>query len=808
MYDTNDSIYIPMKPYNHAETEKKWQKIWEDQKVFEARGNSDKKQYILDMFPYPSGAGLHVGHPLGYIATDVLSRYYRMKGFDVLHPMGWDAFGLPAENFAIKNKIHPSVAVAENVKRFREQLGEFGFSYDWSREINTTDPEYYKWTQWIFLKLFERGLAYESDAPINWCPKDKTGLANEEVVDGKCDRCGTPVEKKNIRQWVLKITEYAEQLLQDLDGLNWPKKIIDMQRNWIGKSSGANIRFDVKGSKRRIEVFTTRPDTLFGVTYVVLAPEHKLLADIVDPLQKAGVESYIKRATNKSDLERTELAKEKTGIFTGAYAINPLTQEEVPIWIADYVLGSYGTGAVMAVPAHDERDFEFATKFGLGVKQVITPDGLPHDLKEAFVDAGTLIHSGDFDGKNSAEAGALIVKKLEALGAGETTTHYKLHDWIFSRQRYWGEPIPLIHCENCGVVPVPEKDLPVTLPEVEHYEPTGTGESPLAAIEEWVNTPCPKCKAPAKRETNTMPQWAGSCWYFLRFCDPHNTKEAFSKAAMQKWMPVDIYVGGAEHAVLHLLYARFWIKVLHDAGYLNFTEPFTKLHNQGLILGPDGFKMSKSKGNVINPDDIIAEHSADALRLYEMFMGPFEIEKPWNTNGIQGVVRFLNKSWALLEKVSPEAKPEIENLLHKTIKKVTHDIENFQFNTAVSQMMIFVNKASSQGLTQKNLEDFAQLLNPFAPHLTEEMWAELGHTETITYEPWPTFEEKLTQDETVKIAIQINGKVRGAVEVAAGASEEVVFAEALKIETVKKYVDGNTIKKRIFVPGRLLSIVL
>jgi leucyl-tRNA synthetase len=798
-----------MTPYNHSEIEKKWQKIWEDQKVFAAQGNSKDKRYVLDMFPYPSGAGLHVGHPLGYIATDIVSRYYRMKGFDVLHPMGWDAFGLPAENFAIKNKIHPRVAVEQNVKHFREQLDMFGFSYDWSREVNTTDPEYYKWTQWIFLKLYEKGLAYESDAPINWCPKDKTGLANEEVVDGKCDRCGTPVEKKNIRQWVLKITEYAEKLLADLDGLEWPQRIIDMQRNWIGKSEGARIRFDIKGSKRRVEVFTTRPDTLFGVTYMVLAPEHDLVKEITSDLQKDSVADYLAKIKNETEIERTNATREKTGVFTGAYAINPLNDEEIPIWISDYVLASYGTGAIMAVPAHDERDFAFAKKFDLSIKQVIAKDGMAHQLEEAYVDDGVLVNSGDFNDLNVEDGKKNIVKKLSELGVGELTTQYKLRDWIFSRQRYWGEPIPVIHCEKCGVVPVPEKDLPVALPDVEKYEPTGTGESPLATIEDWVTTACPNCGGKAKRETNTMPQWAGSCWYFLRFCDPHNKEEAFSKEAMKKWMPVDIYVGGAEHAVLHLLYARFWVKVLHDAGYLDFKEPFKNLRNQGLILGPDGFKMSKSKGNVVNPDDVIKEYGADTLRMYEMFMGPFEIEKPWDTKGIVGVYRFLQKTWTLLDIEAGETSREVQGLLAKTIKKVTQDIENFQFNTAVSAMMIFVNKAAKEKtLAQGDVEKFLAILNPFAPHITEEMWQQLDHKDVLVYQAWPKFNDAQTQDTEVEIAIQINGKVRARMTIQVGAKEEDVIEAAKKNEVVQKYLEDKKIVKQIYVPGRLLSIVI
>jgi len=583
-----------------------------------------------------------------------------------------------------------------------------------------------------------------------------------------------------------------------------------MQRNWIGKSEGANIRFDIKGSKRRIEVYTTRPDTLFGVTYIVLAPEHALVQEICTPLQKPGVESYVKKATNKSDLERTELAKNKTGIFTGAYALNPLSGEEIPVWVADYVLGHYGTGAVMAVPAHDERDFEFAKKFGLGIKQVISDTGLAHELSEAYTDAGTLIHSGEFDGKNSTDAKTEMVKKLEAVGAGEKTVNYKLHDWIFSRQRYWGEPIPVIHCETCGAQPVPEKDLPVLLPEVENYEPSGTGESPLANIDAWVDTTCPKCGIAAKRETNTMPQWAGSSWYFLRFCDPHNADEAFSKEAMSKWMPVDIYVGGAEHAVLHLLYARFWTKVLHDAGYLEFSEPFAHLRNQGLILGTDGFKMSKSKGNIINPDDVIAEHGADALRLYEMFMGPFEIEKPWDTKGILGVKRFLFKVWEMSQKAFAETtSKEIESLLAKTIKKVQHDIENFQFNTAIPQMMIFVNKASAKmEITKDRFETFIKILSPFAPHIAEEIWNMLGHSESLTFEAWPVANEALAVDENYLIPVQINGKIRAKIIVPVGTRDEDVLAQAMQNENVQKYVTGKEVVKQQYVPGRIAFIVV
>ena len=803
-----------MPSYDHLKIEKKWQDRWEEVKVFEAAGGSQdgvKDRYILDMFPYPSGDGLHVGHVEGYTATDIMARYYRMRGENVLHPTGWDAFGLPAENYAIKNKIHPSEAVERNVANFTRQIKSLGFSYDWSREINTTDPEYYKWTQWIFLKLHEQGLAYEEETLVNWDPVDKAVLANEEVIDGKSERSGAKIERKKLRQWILKITEYAEPLLQDLEGLDWPKKIIDMQRNWIGKSTGAHIDFKIKYSSEKLKVFTTRPDTLYGATYMVLAPEHRLVDEITTDLQREAVEGYKEEISGKSDLERAELSKEKTGVFTGAYAVNPVNGEEIPIWIADYVLVTYGTGAIMAVPAHDDRDFEFAKKFDLMIRQVVSKDGLSHELDDAYTEAGQLVNSGEFDGLDSEAAKEGIVKKLAEEGAGEEAVNYKLHDWTFSRQRYWGEPIPMVHCDTCGVVPVPESDLPVLLPDVENYEPTDTGESPLADIEEWVNTECPKCACPAKRETNTMPQWAGSCWYFLRFADPGNSEEAFSKGAMKQWMPVDLYLGGAEHAVLHLLYARFWIKALNTAGYLDFKEPFQKLRNQGLILGNDGFKMSKSRGNVVNPDDVIAEYGADALRLYEMFMGPLEVEKPWDTKGIKGLVRFLQKVWALQDiKMGEEPSGEaLQGLLHKTIKKVTKDTQELGFNTAISQMMVLANKASKEEyLATEDFKNFLSLLSPYAPHIVEEIWEQSGFDGFACQAEWPSFEEGLTKEEEVEVAVQVNGKVRAKLVVAPDISEDEIVKQALALPNVQEHLEGKDLKKQIYVPGKILSLVV
>ncbi|MCT4592538.1 MAG: leucine--tRNA ligase [Candidatus Gracilibacteria bacterium] len=994
-----------MQNYSHKEIETKWQKFWEDNKTFKSDINNAKsKFYALDMFPYPSGAGLHVGHPEGYTASDILSRYKRMRGFEVLHPMGWDAFGLPAENHAIKTGTHPSVNTQKNIDNFRRQIKSIGFSYDWDREVDTTDPAYYKWTQWIFLKLFnsyfdkkrnkaceikknEDRLAYEKEAPINFCPSCKTGLANEEVVEGKCDRCKTPVERKNLRQWILRITEYAERLLRDLDspkafilhgwggnfednffpwakkellsrkhevivpnfpntnnpiykewkayfdehfakdiderslfvghslgcrflllylseheiyldniilvappktdcGINeimnfyqkevdfekikrqvkniyivysdndhcirhdefeslrdllgakeiflpqrghfndltlpeilplfdaasrdiidWPEKIRLMQKNWIGRSEGAEVDFTIDGEKVRI--YTTRPDTLFGATYFVLSPEHSLVDQIVTDEQKRFVDIYRKQIQSKSDLERTELNKEKTGVFTGAFAVNPVNGKEIPVYIADYVLMSYGTGAIMAVPAHDERDFEFAKKYEIETIEVVKkPEGVED---ECFAGEGESVNSEFLDGLKTAEAKVKMIEYLEEQGIGQKKVNYKLRDWVFSRQRYWGEPIPVVHCDKCGIVGLSEEDLPLELPDVESYEPSGTGESPLATIGEWVEVDCPKCGDRAKRETNTMPQWAGSSWYWLRFMDANNPDEFCAKDKEVYWGPVDLYVGGAEHAVLHLLYARFWHKLLFDLGYVSTREPFYALKNQGMILAEDGQKMSKSLGNVVNPDDIIEEFGADTLRIYEMFMGPFEQAKAWNTNAVEGIYRFLQKIWRMYQEaeICDVEDKETEVLAHKTIKKVTEDIENFKFNTAISQMMIFTNEASrKQKLPRVYMEAFCKLLAPFAPHIAEEIWQNLGHDNTLSFEEWPIYDEVLTQDDEVIVAVQVNGKLRGDVRVSKDAGKEEVFSLARENENVKKYIEGKQIIKEIFVPVKIVNFVV
>ncbi len=800
-----------MNKYPFTQIEKKWQDYWEKNKTFKVTEDpavpKEKRKYVLDMFPYPSSQGLHVGHPEGYTATDIYCRYLRMAGNHVLHPMGFDSFGLPAENYAIKTGTHPKTTTEENIKRFTKQIKTLGFSYDWDRQVSTHSPEYYKWTQWIFLKLFEMGLAYESETPINWCPSCKTGLANEEVKDGSCERCGTTVRRKNIRQWILKITDYAERLLNDLDKLDWSEAIKTMQRNWIGKSEGANVIFKVAGSGDPIEVYTTRPDTLFGATYMVLAPEHKLVDKITTDEYRQAVEEYRDQANKKSDLERTDLAKEKTGVFTGAYAINPVNNKEIPIWIADYVLISYGSGAIMAVPAHDTRDWEFAKKFNLPIVEVLKGGDVE---KAAHTGEGIHVNSGFLDGLGKEEAIKKIIQWLEEKGIGKGTVNYKLRDWIFSRQRYWGEPIPLVHCDECGIVPVPEEELPLTLPEVKSYTPTGTGESPLAGIEEWVNTTCPVCGKPAKRETNTMPQWAGSCWYYLRYLDPHNDKELASKEKIEYWMPVDLYVGGAEHAVLHLLYARFWHKVLYDLGVVNTDEPFQRLINQGMILGEGGVKMSKSLGNVINPDDIIKEFGADTMRLYEMFMGPLQVSKPWSTKGVAGVFRFLDRVWRVSERELTDDKPpaELVKLLHKTIKKVSHDTSGLEFNTAISQMMIFINGVFKEEKLYRSLwEPFVLLLAPYAPHIAEEMWEKLGHTGTLAFEEWPVWDEELVKEDSVEIVLQINGKVRAKLRMPAGTDKAVLEEKALENERIKELLEGKNIIKIITVPDKLVNIV-
>lgn len=916
-----------MNPYDHKKIEQKWQEKWEADGIYKTADNSDKpKSFVLDMFPYPSGEGLHVGHPRGYMATDVYSRMKRMQGFNVLHPMGWDAFGLPAENYAIKHKIHPRAAVQENIARFKKQLGLMGVDYDWSREINTTDPAFYKWTQWIFLQMYHKGLAYESYEPINWCPGCQTGLANEDVEnDGTCERCGSLVEKKPMRQWVLKITDYADRMLADLDKLpKWPEGVKEAQRNWIGKSDGSEIDFKVADSKESIKVFTTRADTLFGVTYVVLAPEHPLIQNLDIKIKNyEEVVNYIASVKDKSDIDRTNAGKEKTGVvLDGIFAINPANNEHVPVWVADYVLANHGTGAVMAVPAHDERDFAFANQYNLPIKQVVAPENrmkavvvaptlendtvFKEELQKAGIDfalatstisnrehirvelkkenlqefidlvqknitgtnwveiigseniivkkdsvykdflnqadewfekfqewepliqgqknlwdmfsknaflnefvcyreSGNLTNSGEFTGMSSDEARTKITEFVQ----GKMVSKYKLKDWVFSRQRYWGEPIPIIHCEKCGVVPVPEKDLPVTLPEVDSYAPTGTGESPLANISEWVNVACPKCGGAAKRETNTMPQWAGSSWYYLRYIDPNNNTTLVDSDKEKKWMDVDVYVGG-DHATRHLIYARFWHKFLYDQGMVSTEEPFPRLEFLGFILAHDGRKMSKSKGNVISPDEVIEQFGADAFRLYEMFIGPFEQTASWNMNGMVGTLRFIEKVWRIAEKVSEEASDlEVQKILHKTIKKIGQDIEGFKFNTAVSAFMILANAMeSAEKISKGDFKKFLQILAPFAPHVTEELWNELGEEGSIHISNWPQYDESLIIDDTVTLGVQVNGKVRAEIEIAVDTSEDDVKARVLAIPEIQKWMDGKEMKKFIYIPKKIISIVV
>ncbi|HYC83494.1 MAG TPA: leucine--tRNA ligase [Candidatus Paceibacterota bacterium] len=943
--------------YDHVKIEKKWQKEWAKNNIYKTGSNQKKpKHYVLDMFPYPSGQGLHVGHPKGYIGTDIYSRYKRMNGFNVLHPMGWDAFGLPAENYAIKNKVHPEVAVKKNIKRYKEQLSILGFDYDWEREINTTDPEYYRWTQWIFLQLLKKGLAYESYEPINWCPSCQTGLANEDLEDGKCERCKSVVEKKPMRQWVLKITDYADRLLKDLDNLDWPESVKESQRNWIGRSEGAELEFSIKDREEKIRVFTTRPDTLFGATYVVLAPENPLIESLKEDIPNwKEVKKYLDKAKAASDIDRSAEGREKTGVcLEGVAAINPANQEELPIYVADYVLGSYGTGAVMAVPAHDERDYEFADAFDLPLKTVIQPlivktagddavqpgkaleersavvcivkhwsedkylcsrwkkndwkgfviGGIEqgedigqagireiqeetgyqdvgfltgvttvhsqfyhavkkvnrfahfqaaffqlkngkrketaeeerelHDVVwltaeevENFLNRedmkliwqafrgnllyegnGILANSGAFSGQDSESAKQAITKAV----SGKRVTKYKLREWVFSRQRYWGEPIPVIHCPHCGVVPVPEKDLPVTLPKVKSYAPTGTGESPLAAIKKWVNTTCPTCKGKAERETNTMPQWAGSSWYYLRYIDPKNKKALIDPKKEKYWQPVDVYVGGTEHATRHLIYARFWHKFLYDIKAVGTKEPFKLLKNQGLISGPDGRKMSKSLGNVVNPDDIVERFGADTFRLYEMFLGPFEQGNLWSTDNIVGSRRFIEKVWRLAEKVDSKKKadePELEALVHKTIKKVSDDIERFSFNTAVSGLMILGNEfEKAESISRVNFGIFLQLLAPYAPHITEELWRWLGNKKSIHLEAWPRYSPAKAADSLVTVIVQVGGKVRGSIRVNSDSEEETVARKAQEAPEIGKWLEGQTVKKTVYVKNRLINFVV
>ncbi|GCL72515.1 leucine--tRNA ligase [Paenibacillus naphthalenovorans] len=803
--------------YNPQAIEPKWQRYWEENKTFKVLDDDSKpKFYALDMFPYPSGAGLHVGHPEGYTATDIVSRYKRMRGYNVLHPMGWDAFGLPAEQHALDTGEHPRDITIKNINNFRRQIKSLGFSYDWDREFSTTDPDYYKWTQWIFIQLYKKGLAYVDEVPVNWCPALGTVLANEEVIDGKSERGGHPVIRKPMRQWVLKITEYAERLLEDLEELDWSESIKDMQRNWIGKSKGAEVTFAIDGHEGdSLKVFTTRPDTLFGATYCVLAPEHELVNRIVTEGQASAVKEYQERAARKSDLERTDLAKEKTGVFTGAYAVNPVNGSKVPIWIADYVLAGYGTGAIMAVPGHDQRDWEFAKQYDLPIIEVVQGGDLS---KEAYSGDGPHVNSGFLDGLNNEQAIGAMIQWLEDNGKGQGKVTYRLRDWLFSRQRYWGEPIPILHLEDGTMKTVPEDQLPLLLPEVDEIKPSGTGESPLANVTEWVNTIDPETGMKARRETNTMPQWAGSCWYYLRFIDPKNDKEICSPEVQRKWLPVDLYIGGAEHAVLHLLYARFWHKVLYDLGVVNTKEPFHKLVNQGMILGENNEKMSKSRGNVINPDVIVNEFGADTLRLYEMFMGPLEATKPWSANGVEGAYRFLSRIWRLFiqedgqlsAKISSEEEGSeaFKRVWHRTIKKVTEDFEALRFNTAISQLMIFVNEAyKTDRLPKAAMEHFVQLLSPLAPHLAEELWEKLGHNDTVTYEPWPTYDEAWTVDNEVEIVVQVNGKIIERATVAADADEASMRELAVNLDKVKDATAGKTVRKVIVVKGKLVNIV-
>lgn len=800
--------------YNHNEIEKKWQAYWEEHKTFRTTEDKDKpKFYALDMFPYPSGAGLHVGHPEGYTATDILSRMKRMQGYNVLHPMGWDAFGLPAEQYALDTGNDPAEFTEKNINTFRSQIKALGFSYDWDREVNTTHPGYYKWTQWIFLKLYEKGLAYVDEVAVNWCPALGTVLANEEVIDGKSERGGHPVERRPMKQWVLKITAYADRLLEDLEELDWPESLKEMQRNWIGRSEGAEVHFKVDGIDETYTVFTTRPDTLFGATYSVLAPEHALVEKITTPEQKAAVEAYLDQVKTKSDLERTDLAKDKTGVFTGAYAINPVNGEKMPIWIADYVLASYGTGAIMAVPAHDERDYEFAKKFELPITEVVAGGDVS---KEAYTGDGKHVNSAFLNGLNKEEAIEKMIEWLELSKAGEKKVTYRLRDWLFSRQRYWGEPIPVIHWEDGTMTAVPEEELPLVLPRTDDIRPSGTGESPLANVADWVNVTDPATGKKGRRETNTMPQWGGSCWYYLRYIDPHNSEKLADPEKLKQWLPVDIYIGGAEHAVLHLLYARFWHKFLYDLGVVPTKEPFQKLFNQGMILGANNEKMSKSKGNVVNPDDIVASHGADTLRLYEMFMGPLEASIAWSETGLDGARRFLDRVWRLFvqengelsEKITKEPNKGLDKVYHQTVKKVTEDYEGIRFNTAISQMMVFINDAyKAETLPQEYVEGFVKLLSPIAPHIAEELWSKLGHSETVTYEVWPAYDEsKLVEDE-IEIVVQINGKVKAKLLVAKDATREQMEQLALADEQVKVQIEGKTVRKVIAVPGKLVNIV-
>ena len=798
--------------YNHSAIEKKWRENWEE-KPINVNDGKKEKYYCLDMFPYPSGSGLHVGHWRGYVISDVWSRYQLLKGKYVIHPMGWDAFGLPAENYAIKMGVHPAKSTEANISNIKKQIKQIAAIYDWDMEVNTTDPEFYKWTQWIFVQMFKKGLAYEKEFPINWCPSCKTGLANEEVVNGCCERCGTTVTKKNLRQWMLKITAYAERLLNDLDKLDWPEKVKKMQTDWIGKSYGAEVDFPIDGRDEKITVYTTRPDTLYGATFMVLAPEHELAKSLATDDTREAVEKYIFDSSMRSNVDRMQ-AKEKTGVFTGSYAINPLNGEKTPIWLSDYVLADYGTGAIMCVPAHDDRDFEFAKKFGLPIVQVIAKDGIEiEDMTEAYTEAsGTMINSGDWNGMESSVLKKEAPHMIEEKGFGHKMVNYKLRDWVFSRQRYWGEPIPIIHCPKCGCVPVPEEELPLRLPDVESYQPTGTGESPLAGIEEGVNTTCPVCGAPAKRETNTMPQWAGSSWYFLRYVDSHNSQELVSREKADKYLPVDMYIGGVEHAVLHLLYSRFYTKFLCDIGAIDFDEPFKKLFNQGMITGKNGIKMSKSKGNVVSPDDLVRDYGCDSLRLYELFVGPPELDAEWDDRGIEGVSRFLNRFWNLVtdnKDKDIQASREMIKLRHKLVYDIEYRFNQFSLNTVISGFMEYNNKLidlakKEGGIDKETLRTFVTLLAPFAPHIGEELWQQLGGTDSVFHSQWPECDEEAMKDDEIEVAVQVNGKTRAVISVAADISKEDALAAGR--EAVKDKMSGNIVKE-IYVPGKIINIV-
>lgn len=800
--------------YNHNQIEKKWQDYWDENKTFKTNDNlGQKKFYALDMFPYPSGAGLHVGHPEGYTATDIISRYKRMQGYNVLHPMGWDAFGLPAEQYALDTGNDPREFTKKNIQTFKRQIKELGFSYDWDREVNTTDPEYYKWTQWIFIQLYNKGLAYVDEVAVNWCPALGTVLSNEEVIDGVSERGGHPVYRKPMKQWVLKITEYADRLLADLDDLDWPESLKDMQRNWIGRSEGAKVSFDVDNTEGKVEVFTTRPDTIYGASFLVLSPEHALVNSITTDEYKEKVKAYQTEASKKSDLERTDLAKDKSGVFTGAYATNPLSGEKVQIWIADYVLSTYGTGAIMAVPAHDDRDYEFAKKFDLPIIEVIEGGNVE---EAAYTGEGKHINSGELDGLENEAAITKAIQLLEQKGAGEKKVNYKLRDWLFSRQRYWGEPIPVIHWEDGTMTTVPEEELPLLLPETDEIKPSGTGESPLANIDSFVNVVDEKTGMKGRRETNTMPQWAGSCWYYLRYIDPKNENMLADPEKLKHWLPVDLYIGGVEHAVLHLLYARFWHKVLYDLGIVPTKEPFQKLFNQGMILGEGNEKMSKSKGNVINPDDIVQSHGADTLRLYEMFMGPLDAAIAWSEKGLDGSRRFLDRVWRLMvnedgtlsSKIVTTNNKSLDKVYNQTVKKVTEDFETLGFNTAISQLMVFINECYKVDEVYKPyIEGFVKMLAPIAPHIGEELWSKLGHEESITYQPWPTYDEALLVDDEVEIVVQVNGKLRAKIKIAKDTSKEEMQEIALSNDNVKASIEGKDIMKVIAVPQKLVNIV-